>query len=161
MWECNVSVCQWCCGDEESTKRERERKSWREREKELRREQTTATPHLVDSPPHPKQKQKHEKSNINCSNCKLKSRRFFQGALQVKIYENQFSTNTCQRSSLCASQNKRNNSHNFQASFFVQLFQRIFHPTSAAGKALNLLFSTIFQCVSVCAIKKVRLKSSS
>lgn len=61
--------------------------------KELRREQTTATPHLVDFP-QPKKKQKH-KNPTSTTTATANLGILFPQHQRVKIYENQFSTNTC------------------------------------------------------------------
>lgn len=110
--------------------------------------------HLVDFPPHPKQKQKHEKSNINCSNCKLKSRRFFQGApcLQVKIYENQFSTNTC-LCALAASVRTRTNETTptiFKPAFLFNFFNGFSTQLAPLEKQLSTCCSRQFSSVRVC-----------
>lgn len=110
-------------------------------------------------PTPPKQKQKHEKSNINCSNCKLKSRRFFQGALACK--SRFMKTNLAQTlASAPASVRARTNetTHTiFKPAFFLFNFSNGFStqlaPPLESSSQLAVL-DNFPVCVCVCDKKK-------
>lgn len=147
VWECNVATALCVSGAAKNVLKEREWKSWREK-----RRSCGESRHLVESSS--KQKQKHQKSNINC-NYKLKSR---QSACESRFMK----TNLAQTLASVPEPEQTKHTIFKPEFFFVQLlFFTIFHPTSATGKPSTCCSRQLVSvCVCVCH-KKVRLKSSS
>lgn len=161
MWECNAVVATLCVSGAVTKNLPRERGRVGEREKELWREKTTAaTPHLVDFPRIKNKNTINPTSTAATAATAPQISPFFPQRLRVKIYENQFSTNTC----LSVQTRTNETAHTIfkpeqRPAFLFSAgnFFTIFHPTSAPLKSsqLAVLDTTCRRvCMCVCAIKK-------